>query len=416
MYVHDPPPSRRGQGKRLQDHSSWDGPALVVCVERNRNVPNRVWVRLRSKVKSFPLEKIRMATPDEMLGSHYIVQILDDMAEDIKQGNLLVEDQPESRGKVHPREEIWDPEELEKLDDEQAAKRIKQVRRQGLLDDVPAPIRQATSSESSSCVLGRRLDSQERLELLREDDEELVPGKAPPSGGAPQATPAQASTVSSSAESKWPEDSPVKEPSHMRFQEKRKLFEDFAKKKGRPSALTEAQLRSGMEQANSNVRNFKKIIRKGKLAAQKVVRKGRMEREEAHSMVMYVTDEASETERMWQEACEQQQLQEVFWAQQPEVETEARKMAVAVQGQHKQEAEAAKIVTGKARLEYDWKQLTSEWKDAYREPLLKAIRIYFDHQALEGVPNDQVVDARRILTTRFVLTNKGGAELDEAVL
>ena len=32
VYVHEPPPSRRGQARRLQDHTSWDGPGLVVCV------------------------------------------------------------------------------------------------------------------------------------------------------------------------------------------------------------------------------------------------------------------------------------------------------------------------------------------------------------------------------------------------
>jgi hypothetical protein len=69
VYVHEPPPSRRGQHRRLQDHSSWDGPGLVVCVEKQDGAPRRVWVRLRAKVRSFPLEKIRLATPDEMLGS-----------------------------------------------------------------------------------------------------------------------------------------------------------------------------------------------------------------------------------------------------------------------------------------------------------------------------------------------------------
>ena len=91
VYVHDPPPSRRGQARRLQDHSSWDGPALVVCVERHQNVPNRIWVRLRTKVKSYPLEKVRLATPDEMLGSQFVVQVLQDLSEEIKNGKLMVE-------------------------------------------------------------------------------------------------------------------------------------------------------------------------------------------------------------------------------------------------------------------------------------------------------------------------------------
>ena len=75
VYVHEPPPSRRGQARRLQDHTSWDGPGLVVCVERDPSGSKRVWVRLRAKVRSFPMEKIRLATPDELLGSQYIIQI-----------------------------------------------------------------------------------------------------------------------------------------------------------------------------------------------------------------------------------------------------------------------------------------------------------------------------------------------------
>ena len=60
--------------------------------------------------------------------------------------------------------------------------------------------------------------------------------------------------------------------------------------------------------------------------------------------------------------------------------------------------------------------LPEDWKAAYKEPLIKAVKIYFDHDALKGVPTDKVIDPRRILTSRFVLTNKGGKTLAEAVL
>eukprot|EP00439_Symbiodinium_sp_Y106_P020942 s312_g2.t1 len=50
-----------------QDHASWVGPGVVVCVERDRPVPQRVFVRLRGKVKAYPLEKIRLATTEEMV-------------------------------------------------------------------------------------------------------------------------------------------------------------------------------------------------------------------------------------------------------------------------------------------------------------------------------------------------------------
>ena len=100
VYVHQPPPHRRGQPRRLQDHVSWDGPGLVVCVERQQNVPNRIWARIRGKVRSFPLEKVRLATPDKMLGSSFIVGLLDQMADEIRMGKLRVEEQKALR-RVH---------------------------------------------------------------------------------------------------------------------------------------------------------------------------------------------------------------------------------------------------------------------------------------------------------------------------
>ena len=48
--------------------------------------------------------------------------------------------------------------------------------------------------------------------------------------------------------------------------------------------------------------------------------------------------------------------------------------------------------------------------------MVKAVKIHFDHDALKGVPKDQVIDPKRILSTRVVLTNKGGPELEEAQL
>ena len=76
----------------------------------------------------------------------------------------------------------------------------------------------------------------------------------------------------------------------------------------------------------------------------------------------------------------------------------------------------AKLVTGKQRLEYKWSSLSPEWQSAFKEPILKAVKVYFDHQAISGVAKDTVVDPRKVLTSRFVLTNKGQENLDQAEL
>ena len=51
-----------------------------------------MWVRLRAKVRSFPLEKIRLATPDEMLGSQYVIQAMNEVMGEIKDGKLPSEE------------------------------------------------------------------------------------------------------------------------------------------------------------------------------------------------------------------------------------------------------------------------------------------------------------------------------------
>ena len=405
VYVYEPPPHRRGQPKRLQDHSSWDGPALVVCVERQQNVPNRIWVRLRSKVKSFPLEKVRLATPDEMLGSQFIVQILDEVAQELKEGKLTVE-QPGNQQRVRAppairRGSLAQVDEIEEdlLEDIRPPvdqQRLKQLKRMEALNDVPETIRQALSepsrsSGSSSVALKRHLDDDERQELLREE-EEMLPAEEDPTGGV--------------------------SPSRMRFAEKKQWFEDFSKRQRTdPTPLTEARLRGDLNQASAHVRNIKKVIRKGRVEGlQGRSRRMRNERSES-SAVLYLEEDEADAE--WQDALEEVLWHEAFWNQrnmQEDAVQEIEQKVAGLQEQHVDQAQKAKLVTGKARVEYQWSSLSETWKDAYHDPLIKAVKIYFDHQALKGVPEDQVLDPKRILTTRFVLTNKGGEELSEAVL
>ena len=92
VYVYDPPNSRRGQARRLQDNESWSGPGVIVCVERDTPVPQRLWVRLRGRVKAFPLEKVRLATIDEMASAQYVRESLAEVEKELQGGQLLVEE------------------------------------------------------------------------------------------------------------------------------------------------------------------------------------------------------------------------------------------------------------------------------------------------------------------------------------
>ena len=116
---------------------------------------------------------------------------------------------------------------------------------------------------------------------------------------------------------------------------------------------------------------------------------------------------------------QEMELQEAFWAQ-PAIEEQAVKE---IQEQietrdieHGADVVRSQILTGKARVELQWQKLDERWRVAFKDPILKAIQIDFDHDALEGVPKDKYVDPKRILSSRFVLTNKGGYDLAEAEL
>ena len=61
----EPPAHRRGLSRRIQDNISWQGPAIVVGLERVDGAIKRVWVRYRHKLRGLPLEFVRLAVAEE---------------------------------------------------------------------------------------------------------------------------------------------------------------------------------------------------------------------------------------------------------------------------------------------------------------------------------------------------------------
>ena len=292
-------------------------------------------------------------------------------------------------------------EDMEDLREEEKKKRERQVRRMELMNDVPASVRQAlsTGSESSSVALKRPMMDEERQELLAEDE----------------------MTITEEGDSQDQPMSSGPEPSTLKFKQKQQLFEAMGeRKKGMPSKLTEAQLRSGVSLAANQVKSIRKLIRKSRYAPlTPQVRRRRADQQAAGSLVMMVQHQAEEEhrEQWWGALCVEAEQQEAFWTT-PEQEArcleEAIEQVEVMQAKHKQNLEEAKLVTGKARLEMHWGQLADDWKAAFKEPLIKAVKIYFDHGAFGGVKEDKWIDPKRILSSRFVLTNKGGSTLTEA--
>ena len=84
----EPPPSRRGLGRRLQDNTSWFGPGIVVALERKDGAIKRVWVRWRNKLRGFPLKFVRLATVDELQSTEITVEAMREMEEELRKGRL----------------------------------------------------------------------------------------------------------------------------------------------------------------------------------------------------------------------------------------------------------------------------------------------------------------------------------------
>ena len=138
--MYDPPVSRKGLARRIQDNISWAGPAVVVCVERDQGTPKKVWVRLRARVKAYPLEKIRLATADEMLSAEYIVGALKDVEQEISGGRLQVEDYIPPQGPEEDAEA-----EAEAMEDEEPRQELSAQadRKRELTHDVPQAMKPA---------------------------------------------------------------------------------------------------------------------------------------------------------------------------------------------------------------------------------------------------------------------------------
>ena len=84
IYFYDPPGSRKGLPKRLQDQTSWTGPAIVVALERKNGVIKRVWARYRNKLKGVPLEFVRLAALEEVEGSRVCQDALREVEKELQ--------------------------------------------------------------------------------------------------------------------------------------------------------------------------------------------------------------------------------------------------------------------------------------------------------------------------------------------
>ncbi|CAE7743820.1 unnamed protein product [Symbiodinium sp. CCMP2456] len=387
VYVYEPPVSRRGQARRLQDASSWQGPGVVVCVERDKPVPARIWVRIRGRVKAFPLEKLRLATPDEMMGAEYITHALQDVEDELKKGILTVDENGGVGGNAAD-------------EDAELATVINAPDRKK--DRAPQGSSDSSSSSSSDVEVDERAEA--KAQLL--DD---IPYCV------------RQNLKQKAEDAKQPQD-----PHEWDLAKKRRLFEKLSKQLEPPSTLEEAGIRDHLNNVYSKFKAVKRAIGvkpKGSATRSRASARGRnidpMEvvQPQGVNMVEDLDLEAGmfkpgEYEAMLNDTIGQWTL----WSSPSPHSGEQKLIEVTAALHEADKAGVTEVVTGKARVEYKWSGLDEQWRQAYVGPLKKALQVYLDHAGIKGVPKGTVVDPSRILSSRFVLTNKGGSELSEALL
>lgn len=132
MTCAEPPPSRRGLSRRLQDDVSWVGPAMVAAIERKDGSIKRVWIRYRNKLKGLPLEFVRLAVADEIEAQNIATEAFEDIEKELTEGRpkaVITPELPQVKDQNYPIMEFSDDEEPRYVDDGGRAA--------STLDDVP---------------------------------------------------------------------------------------------------------------------------------------------------------------------------------------------------------------------------------------------------------------------------------------
>ena len=184
---------------------------------------------------------------------------------------------------------------------------------------------------------------------------------------------------------------PKEDPSALPFVKKQRLFEGLSKEYEAASTLGEASMRGDLEDAVQQMKHLRKTIRKG--VKEKARREAsRLPEEEVNLVYWMETEEGEEvvqqmssfSDVFWQEL----EVMGTLWTEGPRIYMDQIALQRCIDQrtvEHGKEVLQAELVTGKLRVELQWRKLDEDWRAAFKEPLIKAVRVYFDHQALAGV-------------------------------
>ena len=355
------------------------------------------------------MEKIRLATADEMLSAEYITGALKDVMKELDSGQLHVVEEQQQQGGQAPLPALPEEEAIGSVQQEGPAISHLEQGSQHQRDQVPLG-KQGDPANDVEDALDREVDreEQERLERRRELQHD-VPA-------------ALRNTILKRQEAQVPQSDPHLLP----FQKKQKLFEGIETRSAGAassgSRMAEADRRSSLEDSRQRLKHLQRDFRKARKESKEAAR------EQSRAGPYYegcatTSQHGGGPSQDW--VVESEHLMEALEVHDEEwtnlaVDSEPVKglvtMAEGETEKDLRDACEAEVVTGKLRVEYQWHKLGPDWQAAYREPLKKAIGVYFQHEAIAGVKADIIIDPKKILSSRFVLTNKGGETLDSAVL
>ncbi|CAE7326527.1 psaC [Symbiodinium sp. CCMP2456] len=365
--------------------SSRTRPGVVVALERRGGAIKRVWIRYRNKLKGVPLEYVRLAALEEVESTKVCQEALREVERELEGGRPDVEEMLDDH-----LEEPTDPLMAFSGDEETAEEE----------EAPPDPTREPPRGPGS--VL---------------DDLPLQFHRRPPQPPPREASPADdripiRDVVAS------PRPLPEEQPNRkkVRFDEAVKATEQHLSRmkavleprnpqqggdRGEASASSAPMAGSSTTRPHStdapspgatmSHRGYGVLhacrawnLEEATRSQRKMIREARRRGWEAHG----ITVDALTTEIM------------DYMEEMSEVPKN-----VSCEPNESPSSEVTKPVTGKPRLEYKWTQLSEDWKQAFIDPLRKAIDAYVDHDALEPVPLGSRAETleEAVLKARWVL-------------
>ncbi|CAE6935722.1 FV3-083R, partial [Symbiodinium sp. KB8] len=363
VYVYEPPQSRAGQPRRVRDNTSWVGPGTVVCVERDHPTPKRAWVRIKGRVKAVAMERLRLATVDELLGATVVSDFVKELEQELSQGRARVE-QPVGDGSA------------------------------------PAEAKPDSSSSSSSSseaevgesiVPGMEWDATEERALRRS-----------------VATDVPVQLLREREKRATTEREAQMDPHELDFLKKRRLFEKVSDQLEPPTTLEQAAARGQMEDAYQ--KSQRKVIKALPSKARGTTSAS------SRGPSIHQVGVAAPGPSPWQELSGEDldDLFEVYAACEVRAEQpqEIKELFDLSKGAVEEVRSGTAHVMGKDRVELQWRKLDASWRQAFTQPIVEAIQVYIKHEAIEAVPEDRWIPPEKILSSRFVLTNKTKEEPD----